>query len=183
MVEPNISAARAARHEALVLKLEALLHELRPLALRQPAATVPEDLRALAEGLLYDATAYAPRRERQPFPVAAPELGALALQLGQVSAGLEAYEVRHTFWSREHGAYLWRLTRGDIIPVARLRPQLLQPAANHAEADRMRDKVVALIKARVAEAYEEGFAAAKRGQEPPPDPLSPPGERVARSAG
>ena len=159
MIEPNISAARAERHEALVLKLEALLHELRPLALRQPAAAVPEDLRALAEGLLYDAIAFAPRKERKLFPVAAPELGALALQLSQVLASLEAYEVRHTLWSREHGAYVWRLSRGDLTPVARLRPQLLQPAARSADADRYRDKVIGLIKARIAEAYEEGLAA------------------------
>jgi hypothetical protein len=156
MTEPHLTAARAERHEALVLKLEALLHELRPLALRQPAAAVPEDLRALAEGLLYDAATFAPRKERQPFPVAAPELGALALQLGQVLAALEAYEVRHTLWSREQGAYVWRLTRGGTTPVARLRPQLLKPAAKSAAADRHRAEVIRMIQARIDRAFAEG---------------------------
>ena len=155
MTEPHLTAARAERHEALVLKLEALLHELRPLALRQSAAAVPEDLRALAEGLLYDARDFAARRHRQTFPVAAPELGALALTLGQVLAGLEAYEVRHTLWSREHGAYVWRRSRGTTTPIARLRPQLLQVQTT-VESERHRAELTRLFKARIDRAFAEG---------------------------
>lgn len=161
MTEPTLTAARAERHEALVLKLEALLHELRPLALRQPAAAVPEDLRVLAEGLLHDAIAFAPRREREPFPVAAPDLGALALQLGQVLAGLEAFEVRHTFWSREHNAYVWRLPRGETAAVARLRPQLLKPTAPTPADERRRAELITMFKARIDRAFDEGMAAGR----------------------
>src|SRR6185312_1652878 len=54
MSEPTVTVREAEAHEALVLSLEALLSELRPLAARHPLAEVPPPLIALSEDLLFE---------------------------------------------------------------------------------------------------------------------------------
>ena len=164
MAEPTVTRVRAEAHEALVLKLDALLTELRPLAVRHHASPVPAALGTLVEGLLFDARPFAPRQHREALPVAAPDYGGLVIQLGQALAVLDAFEVRHAVWSPQHAAYVWRLGRGDPAPVARLRPRLTRPPeADRRAGDRMRDAVVRRIDAKVEEAYERGLEEGRRG--------------------
>jgi hypothetical protein len=171
MAEPTVSPFRATQHETLVLKLEALLHEVRPLALRHPEAAVPAPLATLAEGLLFDVRPFTGRRRREAMPAAAPEFSGLVVQLGQALATLAAFEVRHTVWSPKLAAYVWRVGRDHDTPVARLRPRLAQISKeDRRDSEHMRAKVLHLIHAKVADAYERGLA----GDSPPFNPL---GER------
>ena len=153
--EPVVTAAQAVAHEALVLKLEALLSELRPLAVRHPVQPVPAALATLAEALLFDARPFVPRRRRERLPAAAPDYAGLVVQLGQALAALDVFEVRRSFWSPERAAFVWRLGAGTA-PAARLRPRLAKAEADRAQADKRRDELHRMIMGRLAEAYEEG---------------------------
>lgn len=171
MAEPVVTPDRARQHEAIVIRLEALLTELRPLVLRHPAAPVPGELAVVAEGLLFDTHRFLPRRsnQRQAFPAAAPDLAGLVVQLGQAQASLDQFEVRHSFWSETQRAYVWRLGPDRDLPVARLKPKLSATALEEQrQGDSMRDKVVRLIRAQVEEAYEQGRADAEAGRDTGP---------------
>ena len=166
--QPTITPGRAIRHEALVLKLEALLHELRPLALRHPEAAVPAPLATLAEALLFDARPFTAPRLREPLPAAAPDFGGLVVQLGQAVATLDAFEVRHTMWSPELKAYAWRVGGKTDRPIARLRPRLARPTATERrESDRRLQEVLRMIEAKEVEAYDRGLAEGRAGGNAP----------------
>src|SRR6185369_14834439 len=64
MTDAGISLDRARRHEALVVRLEALLRTVRPLAAHRPEGRVGAALRAEAEGLLFEAGQFTARRRR-----------------------------------------------------------------------------------------------------------------------
>jgi hypothetical protein len=164
MAESGISAGRARLHEALVLKLEALLDELRPLAARHPEGAVGPALRATAEALLYEAARFRPRRRREVFPAAAPTLGALAVELGQARAGLEAFELTHSAWSPKHKAFLWHVA-GTPLPVARLRARadIADRAQGRAES-RLRRDLVRQVRVKIEDAYEQGYDDARQGR-------------------
>jgi len=166
MSEPTVTVREAEAHEALVLSLEALLSELRPLAARHPLAEVPPPLIALSEDLLYEARPFTPRARREALPAAAPQFGGLVVQLGQALAALDGFEVRRSFWSPERAAFVWRLGRDETRPIARLRPRLAKAAdADRAATDKMRAKLRRHIEARIEEAYERGLAEGRTGTE------------------
>jgi hypothetical protein len=74
---------------------------------------------------------------------------------------------RHTAWSARHKAFVWRIL-GEPLPVARLRPALPEEAArDRADGDRMREELLRRFKARVEEAYEQGYTDARTGKPPP----------------
>jgi hypothetical protein len=167
MAEPTVTPLQAERHEALVVRLEAVLRELRPLAARHPDVAVDAPLRTLAETLLFEMRRALPRQDREPFPQVAETFAALVVQLGQALAALEVFEVRHSLWSPPHQAYVWRLGRGRSQPVARLRPRLAQQAeAERRDSDRMRREIVRRIEAKADAAYEQGYADAQNGKPP-----------------
>ena len=157
MAESGISLVRARQHEKLALALDALLAELRPQAARHPDGAVSEPLRIAAETLLFEAGRFRPRRRRDRFPAAAPTLGALAVELGQARAGLEAFELVHSFWSPRHKAFLWRVG-GDPVPVARLRARADIEDRLATRADRRRHhEIRAMFTQRIERAYDEGY--------------------------
>jgi hypothetical protein len=169
MAEPTVTPLMAERHERLVLRLDALLRELRPLAVRHPEAPGNESLRATAEALLFDICRLLPRRGRVPFPAAAETLAPLVVQLGQAMAALDAFEVRHSLWSAKDQAYVWRLGAGRGQPVARLRPRLAPPAEGDRRGnERLRRELIRRIEAKADEAYARGYADAQSGK-----PVSP----------
>jgi hypothetical protein len=169
MAEAGISADRTRQHEALVLRLEVLLADVRRLAARAPAGAVSAPLRAAAEGLLYDAQKFRLRGRREALPVAAPSLGELAVELGQARARLEAFELIHSSWSGKHKAFVWRTPR-EPRPVTRLRPALPEDERlNRREGEQMRKELLRRLKVRVEEAYEQGYADARTGKPPPPE--------------
>ena len=162
MADRLISLACARRHEALVVRLEALLREVRPLAARRPAGRVGAALRVAAEGLLHEMQMFIERRRREALPVGAGTLGALAVQLGQARAGLEAFELAHASWSGQHRAFAWH-TRGGRVPVGRLKPAVADEASD--KLDRRRHaEMLRHFDARLQRAYDEGFEDAQSGK-------------------
>ena len=102
MREPTLTHERAAAHETLFIKLDALTRQAEAVALRRPDAAVPAETRAAAEALLYDAgkmlgehlhSAHPGRRNKphRGLPAAAETFAGLATQLGQALAGLDAF--------------------------------------------------------------------------------------------
>ena len=162
MAEPGISVDRARRHEAVVVRLEALLREVRLLAARRPEGRVNAALRAAAEGLLQEMQMFIEQRRREALPVAAHTLGALAVQLGQARAGLEAFELVHASWSARHKAFAWR-TRSGPVPVGRLKPAVADEASD--KVDRRRhNELLRQFEGRIERAYDEGFEDARTGR-------------------
>lgn len=175
MTGPGISAGRARQHEALVIKLEALLEDVRKLAAKAPEAAVQGALRAAAEAILYDAQKFRLRGRREKFPVAPATLGALAVELGQARAKLEAFELTHSFWSIPHKAHLWRVA-GETLPVRRLRPALAADNPDDApERPGIRREMMRKLTKRVERAYDKGYEDGATGKPPSPDGPWPPG--------
>jgi hypothetical protein len=137
----TLTLSLADRHEALVLKLTALAGEVRAVAARRPELGVPAEAVAVAEALLHDAGPFV--RGLGPLPAVAPSYGGLAVELSQVLAGLEAFELRHTRWDNVQQCIVWQLGRGVTAPLRRVRPRLIAPVAEtrSAEADRIRRKI------------------------------------------
>lgn len=167
---PTLSLAT--RHEALVLRLTALHKDVSALATRRGRQDLSETVRVLAEGLMAECAPFRASRDR--LPVAAPDLGGLCVQLGQVLAQLEHYERCHTFWSVGENCWCWRLA-GGTAPVRRLKPQPTTAPVGPRGQD-LRDKLGKMIVARRNQAYELGFEAgraARIGPPVPPDCVEP----------
>ena len=130
---PRVTHALAARHEALWIKLTALHAQVTGVAGRRPLAPVSGHTASVAEALL---------REAKPFimageclPMAAPDHGGLATQLGQALAGLEAWEAANIAWRGDLNAFVWTVGGEPPLPVQRLRPKLVTPAPPHADPE------------------------------------------------
>lgn len=166
---PTITRRIAEQHEALVLRLEALAARIAAVGARQPGLALGPDIRAAAEALLADCRPFLPRLGR--LPPAAPSYGGLAVQLGEVRARLESFELRHSAWDGSRKCRTWRLAGGAPLPVARLHPQ---PAIAEAKE---RDPEQSIIKKklirRIAVLYAEGYDDALAGRPPrmQPGPL------------
>ena len=96
-----------------------------------------------------------------PPPKALP---ASPTQLGQALAGLDAFEVGHTVWNADLKCFAWQLGPDDILPVRRLRPELLRAPETdrHSKtAEHMRQKIIARFRERYEEGYEDGLKAAR----------------------
>jgi hypothetical protein len=177
MSNATISLERARQHEALVLKLEALMADVRKLAAKSPEGAVGERLRAAAEGLLHDAQKFRVRGRREKLPVAPATFGALALELAQARARLEAFELAHSYWSAAHKAHVWRVAN-QVEPIRRLRPALAAADPEQQKANRKRmDEVLQMMMARVERAYNKGYEDGRSGRAPSPDGPWPPGIR------
>lgn len=123
---PPVTHALAARHEALWLKLTSLQAQIAPVAARRPQGVVSAHTGMVAEGLLREALPFL--IDGNPLPVAAPDYGGLATQLGQALAGLEAWEAANMVWRGDLNAFVWTVSSDTALPVARLRPKLVPPA-------------------------------------------------------
>lgn len=143
-----ITVARAEQHEALHMRLTALLRHAEGVGARQATAAVPDETRRLAEGLLFDAAAFTHGRG---LPAAAPSYGALAVQVGQALALLEAFELRYTHWDAGRKCVVWRIAGAERpLPVKRLRPQpvgIAEPKRTNKELDALRAKIAERIEA------------------------------------
>ena len=58
------------------------MHAFDKTAVARPGASVPEAMRGIAEGLLFDSQAFGGTRVKGGMPVAARDFGGLAAQLG-----------------------------------------------------------------------------------------------------
>lgn len=158
----STSRERADAHEALYLRLAALLGHITPIAARNPEAAVPGETRAIAEAVLYDCKSFVRGRG---FPAAAHTIAALATQLGQAQAALEMWEAEHAFWNGT--CFVWRLTRGaDPAPIQRLRAKAKLEAADpeqQRQLDHFKEMLWRRVDARFGEGYEKGYADARDG--------------------
>lgn len=153
-----ITARTAARHEAVYLRLQALLKQTQAIAVRRPEALLPEATRILAEGLLFDARPFLPGpKRRRDWPLVAADQAGLAVQLGQLQAGLDAFEIRHTGWNAKLACLLWSVSDARDLPVRRLRPKLAVVAADNAHMRLLRDKLARRIDERARGTYERGY--------------------------
>ena len=153
----QITKRLALRHEALVLRLEALIRHAGAIAARKPELAVDAETRALAEALLYQCRPFL--SGLGALPPAAPGFSALAAQLGAARARLEAFELGHTRWDPALKCVVWLASdAGGKLPVGRLHPQVA------AGAEREQDSAIKLaltrrIKASQASHYDMGYRA------------------------
>jgi hypothetical protein len=122
-MQPQISKAQAAAHEALYPRVERLTRQAEAIGTKRPNAPVPEETRTIAEGLLFDVQAFRPSRTRRGLPPAASSFAALASQLGQALAALDAFEAAHSEWNGVLKCRVWRTGFQPEQPVARLRQE------------------------------------------------------------
>lgn len=128
----TITIARAEAHEALYLRLEALVRLAGGVGARRPGEPVPDEVRARAEDLLYESRRFAAAGirsrsgRRGGVEPAAPTYGGLAAQLSEALAALETYEHRHTRWDGGLKCVVWQV-EGAPLPVRRLNPRPVLP--------------------------------------------------------
>ncbi|MEP7239530.1 MAG: hypothetical protein ABI697_01475 [Devosia sp.] len=167
-----LTAALATTHEALYPRLDMLLRQVEAIAARKPEGDVPAETLATAEALLFDTRRFAGRGTGRDLAPAPDSFGALATVLGQALARLAAFETAHSVWSGPHNGFVWRLPRGELRPVARLRPHTALPvhAGDDRETARMRAEIVRRIAAKYDEGFDAGRKAAAASLSTPPSP-------------
>lgn len=182
----TLTAAIAQAHERLLPRVTALLKQVERSVARQPRAPVPAATRAVARTLFAEARKILGREAGLIAGSAAADLSALSVGLGQLAAGLEAFEAEHSGWSRTQGAVAWRLENGAERPVSRLRSAADRPGGTSlpkTEADRdfghmgkTRSQAIKTLFRRMnereAEAYTQGYHDAMAGRDRTlPEPL------------
>lgn len=154
----------AERHEALWLALTALHKDALALGAKKLTAPVPETLRISAEGLLSDCLPFGASR-RGKLPVAASDMGGLAVQLGQALAALDAWENQHSFLDPRFDCRMWRVKNGQL-PVLRLKPPAAAMPVQRDMSD-LREKLARRIDGKRQSDFQRGFEAgraARNGQ-------------------
>ena len=131
---PRVTHALAARHEALWLKLNALQVQVASAAGKRPQARVAAHTAMVAEALLRDCRPFLEAGDR--LPMAAPDCGGLATQLGQALADMQLWEAANTAWRADLNAFVWTVPGDTPLPVQRLRPKLKTPVAPVADPKR-----------------------------------------------
>jgi hypothetical protein len=129
----------AERQEVLFEKLQALTRQVQAAARQRPARTVPDDLRARAETMLFEVQPFRPSRGKPVLAEAAPHYGGLATQLAEALAALVAFEARHTHWDARVDAPAW-VVPGPMMTLRRLGPRPGSKAAVRALAKAEVDK-------------------------------------------
>ena len=160
--------ALAERHEALWLSLTALHKDISALGAKKPGAAVSEPVRITAEGLLSDIMPFT-RQRGDRFPVAASDLGGLAVQLGQALAGLERWESLNTTWDERYKCRIWRMD-GPYLPIMRLKPPAAALKHQREDMSLIRAKLILRLDQRTRGAYQEGFEAGRAARIGAPEP-------------
>ena len=181
MRPPHTTKTLAETHEALWLRLAGMHKDTLALGAKKPEAHVSEPLRIVAEGLLCDCSPFI-RQKGQRLPVAAPDLGGLAVQLGQALAALELWQGLHTQMDTRFKCMMWRVGDTDL-PVLRLNPpaRALLPDT---ETPALRIKLARLTRERNGGIYRAGFEAGmaqRKGQPIPSNPFIPHGVAMGLS--
>lgn len=114
-----INPRQAQAHEALFVRLCALLDQLKPLVARHSGAPVSPVVAKQAAEMLGAAAWFAGSRGVGRAP--APDSAGLVAQLTDAKAQLEHFEAQHSAWDKAQNAHVWLLRRGNL-PIRRLRP-------------------------------------------------------------
>ena len=181
---PTPTPTLIATHERLYPRLAALLKQVERARATTP---VPEETVRLSRELCREAAKLLGREGRGiGVPGASKggplDHGALAIQLGQAVAGLEAFEAAHS--GRDFsGNAVWQLPGGETVPVARLRtarpgfatatpkPSTQWRDPREVTDAEMRSTVLKRILQRENAVYLEGYRDGRAGK-PPRKPLT-----------
>lgn len=164
----TLTAAIAQAHERLTPRVTALLKQVERSAVRHPQAPVPPATLAVAITLFAEARKILGREAMRIVGSATGDLSALSVGLGQLVAGLEAFEAEHSGWSAKARCVVWRV-EGPVLPVTRLKPPGVEagPAVGpDPKSERVRADLLKLIAARFAAGYDEGYRDASEGKPP-----------------
>lgn len=154
----SLTPGRAARHEALFVRIEALVKQLEPVARSKPGQEVSAPVRSLAEDLLFEAREFRPRGERRGLVAALPDHAGLLAQLGQAVARLAAFEADHT-GVNEASTLCWLFTDGAQQPVQRLHPAAPPKPPTDRELEELREKLTRFVAAKIVEGVRERLVA------------------------
>ncbi|WP_461382817.1 hypothetical protein [Devosia indica] len=121
---PFLYPRQAEAHEALFVRVCALLDQLKPLAAKHPEGPVAPVVTRLATGML-GAVAWLVGEKRAGC-VPAADLAGLVAQLSEARARLEHFEAQHSAWHKDQNAHVW-LLRNGTLPIKRLRPHTTKP--------------------------------------------------------
>src|SRR6218665_3697111 len=164
-----LTEAVIATHERLYPRVAALLKQVERVRGHVP---VPEETGRLAGELGREARKLLGREGRRigqlggKAKTGAPlDHQGLAVALGQVVAGLEAFEATHSGWSGPSKCTVWNI-EGPPRPVLRLLPpgSTANPAtAQDGQRDKNRAFIIKLMLSRYAAGYDDGYRDASAG--------------------
>ncbi|WP_297110237.1 hypothetical protein [uncultured Devosia sp.] len=100
-----LNARQAQAHEALFVRLCALLDQLKPLGAKHPEAPVSPVVTRLATEMLGAVAWFAGQRRARAAPAA--DLAGLVMQLTEARAQLEHFEAQHSAWHKDQNAHVW----------------------------------------------------------------------------
>lgn len=164
----TITPATAPAHERLYPRVTALLKQVERSAARHPQHPVPAAMRDVAKTLFAEARKILGREALRNLGGATADLGALSIGLGQLVAGLEAFEAAHSGWSGKAKCTVWTVD-GPAMPVKRLKPPGVETVATkqkNPESERYREELYKLIMARYVAGYDDGYRDASEGRPP-----------------
>lgn len=165
---PTITTARAARHEALYLRLVALEKQVTPIAGKKPELALPGSVLGAARDLLVQVQALLGKRQKlMGVPGGGMDYATLGIALAEARTALDAFEAAHTYWDHGRKCLVWVIEPGEAQPVKRLLPPEgeSKPAPNP-ESERARKELTRLIIARYSAGYDQGYQDASEGKPP-----------------
>lgn len=160
----TISPSLARRHEAVAVRLDALLRELAPIARKRPEGRVPPAVAESAARVLTEARPFGAVPVLSPGQSSHDESWAgLIAALVEARARLETFETAHSAWDGHGRAWC---TPGGPQPIARLRAAIKpRPGATTpARSNDVRQRLTARIDGMIVTAYQQGFADATEGR-------------------
>ncbi len=121
---PFLYSRQAEAHEALFVRVCALLDQLKPLAAKHPEGAVSPVVTRLATEMLGAVAWFVGGKRAGCVPAA--DLAGLVVQLSEARAKLEHFEAQHSAWHKDQNAHVW-LLRNGTAPIKRLRPHTTRP--------------------------------------------------------
>jgi len=167
----SLTAETALAHERLFPRVVALLKQVERAASRHPDQPVSAATRDAAQSIFAQARTILGREGARNAGSATADLSALSLGLGQLLAGLEAFEAKHSALDPKLGRVAWRVA-GAPLPVSRLAPAAPpktppRPRDNGVEPG-FRSKLYRRICERENLRYLQGWRDGKAGRPPIP---------------
>ena len=172
MPQPStLTPTIALAHERLTPRVTALLKQVERSAARHPEHPVPAATRDMSRNLFGEGRKILGREAGRLARGATGDLSGLALALGQLQAGLMAFEAEHSSFSFELRSVAWDVP-GPKLVVSRLKPHGLVkgfPPVNPkktADRENFRAKLTRRIDQIANERYLEGYRDAQAGKPP-----------------
>jgi len=168
----TLTTAIALAHERLYPRVAALLTQVERSAARHPEQPVPAATLAVAKTLFAEARKIIGREAMLVAGTATGSLSGLSIGLGQLKAGLEAFEAANSRFDAKLGRVAWSVA-GDPLPVRRHKPAVSArpgpPQRRETPVDPgFRSKLIRRLSERENLRYLQGFRDGKAGRPPIP---------------